>query len=224
MEAGLYLVGTPIGNLQDITYRAVEVLKTVDFILAEDTRQTRKLTNHYGISTPLKSCHKFNEASRASAVLEAISQGKAVALVTDSGMPAIADPGSRIVAACHEQGLKVFVIPGPSALTSALALSGMGGAAFHFAGFLPHKSGARARLLAELGAYPCPVVLFESPYRFLKLLDEIAAVLGQRQICVAREMTKIHEESLCGTPDAIKTAFAGRAIKGEFVVVIAPQS
>jgi 16S rRNA (cytidine1402-2'-O)-methyltransferase len=221
LTPGLYLVGTPIGNLADITLRAIETLKSVRLIAAEDTRHTRQLLNRYEIRAPLMSCHKFNEASRIEQILEQVRAGAAIALVTDSGMPAISDPGSRVVSACHDAGIPVTVIPGPSSVTSALALSGFDGAGFRFEGFLSHKSAARERRLAELANCDAPVILFESPYRLLKLMREIEKRMGARRVFVAREMTKHFEERLRGTAAEIAASFQNRAVKGELVVVIA---
>lgn len=222
MEPGLYIVGTPIGNLEDVTYRAVETLRAADVIMAEDTRRTRKLLSRYDISTRMVSCHKFNEAARVERVLGHIQGGDAVALVTDSGMPCVSDPGARVVAACREAGVRVTVIPGPSAVSAAVALSGMGGNGFRFEGFLPHKRGARARRLAELAEEEVPVVLFESPYRLVRLMSEVEDVVGARPVFVGRELTKHFEEGLLGTPAEIREAFSGRTVKGEVVVIIAP--
>lgn len=222
MNPGLYIVGTPIGNLEDITLRALETLKTASLIVAEDTRHTRILLDRYQIRTPLVSCHKFNEASRVDFILAKIRGGGAVALVTDSGMPAVSDPGSRVVAACRQAGVAVTVVPGPSAVSAAVALCGFGGDGCFFDGFLPHKSGARKKRLEMLGRQDVPVVLFESPYRLLKLMGEIEEVLGAREVFVGRELTKHFEECLAGTPADIRAAFEKRAVKGELVVVIAP--
>ena len=222
MNPGLYIVGTPIGNLGDITLRAIETLKSANLIVAEDTRHTRHLLDHYEIRTPTMSCHKFNEASRVEFILGKIRAGQAIAMVTDSGMPAVSDPGSRVVAACHTAGVPVTVIPGPSAVPSAVALSGFGGGGFLFEGFLSHKSAARERRLAELAHCEVPVVLFESPFRLLKLMGEIEKILGMRSVFVAREMTKLFEEHLRGTAPAIAAAFGTRTVKGEIVVVIGP--
>lgn len=224
MDAGLYIVGTPIGHLQDITLRALDVLRAADVILAEDTRQTRKLLDRHGIPGPLLSCHRFSEAARTQTILNRIREGAAVALVTDSGMPGVSDPGDRLVAACRAAGLPVTCIPGPSAVTTALALSGMGGAAFTFAGFLPRQPGARQRRWRELAARDEPVVVFESPHRLLRALEEIEAVMGPRQVYLGRELTKHFEESLVGTPSTLRAAFAGRSVRGEIVLVIAPAS
>jgi 16S rRNA (cytidine1402-2'-O)-methyltransferase len=222
MDPGLYIVGTPIGNLADITLRAIETLKGAALIVAEDTRHTRILLDRYEITTPLISCHKFNEASRVDLVANRIRGGAAVALVTDAGMPAVSDPGSRVVAACRREGLPVTVVPGPSSVSAAIALCGFTGRGFVFDGFLAHKTAARRKRLAKLAAADAPVVLFESPYRLLKLMEEIRDVLGERTVYIGRELTKKFEESRTGTPSEIIAAFAGRTVKGEIVVVIAP--
>jgi len=222
LNPGLYIVGTPIGHLQDITLRALDTLREASLILAEDTRQTRKLLDRHGLQTPMLSYHKFNEAARAEELLARLRAGEALALVSDSGMPAVSDPGARLVEACRAAKLPVFVVPGPSAVTSAIALSGMPSRGFVFGGFLPHKSGARRRELEAFGRHSLPVVLFESPYRLLKLMDEIDAVLGARQVYVGRELTKHFEEHMRGTPAEIRAAFGTRTVKGECVVVIAP--
>ncbi len=222
MQPGLYIVGTPIGNLGDITLRAVETLKSADVIMAEDTRHTRILLERCGIRTPMVSCHKFNEASRAERVLGDIRAGRAVALVTDSGMPAVSDPGARLVAACRRERIPVTVIPGPSSVTAAVALCGFPCAGFRFEGFLSHKSAARRKRLAELAGEDVPVVLFESPYRLVKLMQEIEETMGARPVFVGRELTKQFEECLAGTPSEILAAFAQRTVKGELTVVIAP--
>ena len=218
------MVGTPIGHLNDMTARGVEVLRQAGVILAEDTRVTRKLLARYDIATRLVSCHKFNEASRIAAFLEPIRAGAAVALVSTAGMPAVSDPGARMVRACREAGLPVWVVPGPSAVTAAIALCGFPAHGFHFEGFLPHKPGPRRRRLTELAGLDLPLVLFESPHRLLRLLDEVEAVLGARELCVAREMTKLYEETLHGTTADIRAAFANRTVRGELTVVIAPKS
>ena len=220
MEPGLYIVGTPIGNLEDITFRALEVLREVDIIMAEDTRHSRILMNRYEIKTHLISCHKFNEASRIERVQQAIAAGQAVALITDSGMPCISDPGSRLVTACRETGCYVTVIPGPSSVSSAIALSGMVDQRYHFEGFLPRKSGGRTRRLIELAASTVPVVIFESPYRLLKVMGEIEQHMGTRLVFVGRELTKRFEEGLKGTPADIIKAFEQRRVKGELVIII----
>lgn len=222
LKAGLYVVGTPIGNLEDISARALDTLRHVHAILTEDTRHTRILLDRYGVTKPLVSCHKFNEAARSAAIVEQIRAGEALALVTDSGMPAVSDPGARIVRACRQAGITITAIPGPSAVTTAIALSGFVSNGFIFAGFAPRKQGAMIRLLEQIKDVPVPVVLFESPFRLLKLLDGIGDTLGGRTLFVGRELTKRFEETLWGTPSAVRKAFDGRSIKGEIVVVIAP--
>lgn len=224
MEAGLYVVGTPIGNLGDITARGIETLQAASLILAEDTRQTRKLLTHFDIKTHCISCHKFNEAQRCGEILDRIRRGEVIAMVTDSGMPCISDPGSRMVRACREAELPVTSAPGPTAVTTALALSGFAGHGFLFAGFSPRKSGARRRILEQCAELPVAAVFYESPYRLLKFLDEIHDVLGEdRQVFVARELTKKFEELLSGTAAEIRNRFDGRTVKGECVLIIAPE-
>lgn len=225
MDAGLYVTGTPIGNLGDMTLRAIETLKGADLILAEDTRQTHKLLAHYGIATPCASCHKFNEARRCEDILARIRGGAAVALVTDSGMPCVSDPGARVVEACRAAGVPVTAVPGPAAVTTALALSGFGGHGFLFAGFLPRKSGARRKILEQCAALPVPVIFYESPYRLVTLLGEIESVMGADRDCfLAREMTKKFEELCRGTAAEIRRRFDGRTVKGECVLMVGPAS
>ncbi|MFA7256008.1 MAG: 16S rRNA (cytidine(1402)-2'-O)-methyltransferase [Kiritimatiellales bacterium] len=221
MDAGLYIVGTPIGHLGDMTARGIETLKEASLIIAEDTRTTRNLLNHFGIKTHCISCHKFNEAQRCDEIIARIRTGEAVAMVTDSGMPCISDPGVRVVEACRAAGVRITSAPGPTAVTTALALSGFGGHGFLFAGFLPRKTGARRRILEQCAALPVPAIFYESPYRLLKLLEEIEAVMGaERSVFVARELTKKFEELLSGTPPEIRQHFGGRTVKGECVVII----
>lgn len=221
MDAGLYIVGTPIGHLGDMTARGIETLKEASLIMAEDTRTTRNLLNHFEIKTHCISCHQFNEAQRCDEIIARIRSGETVAMVTDSGMPCISDPGARVVAACRDAGVQITSAPGPTAVTTALALSGFGGHGFLFAGFLPRKSGARRKTLEQCAALPVPVIFYESPYRLLKLLEEIEAVMGaERSVFVARELTKKFEELLNGTPAQIRQQFGERAVRGECVVII----
>ncbi|MFA7157656.1 MAG: 16S rRNA (cytidine(1402)-2'-O)-methyltransferase [Kiritimatiellia bacterium] len=231
MKPGLYIVGTPIGNLEDITARALETLRGADFILAEDTRHTRILLDRFSIKTFLVSCHRFNECSRIESVLEKIRSGKAAALVTNAGMPGVADPGAFMARACRQNNLYVTVIPGVSSVTAAVALSGFGGGGFICEGFLPRKQGARRRRLAGLKSSDKPAVILESPYRCLRLLEEIEEVFGQREICMGRELTKINEECLWGSAAEIRLTLAGRVagapqrqIRGEVIFVIAGAS
>lgn len=220
MNPGLYIVGTPIGNLQDITLRGIETLKSADVILAEDTRVSRVLLDRHGIATRMISYHKFNEAARVPEIISRLRAGEKIALITDAGMPGVSDPGARVVTACRDEGLPIFVVPGPSSVTAAIALSGMANGGFIFGGFLPHKSGARKRRLATLASGDLPVALFESPYRLIKLMTEIEETLGPRRVFVARELTKHFEENLAGTPAEIRAKFGTRTVKGELVVVI----
>lgn len=222
MKPGLYVVGTPIGNLEDISARALATLREVNAILTEDTRHTRILLDRFEIHKPVFSCHKFNEASRAGSVVERIRNGEALALVTDSGMPGVSDPGSRVITACRRAEVAVTVIPGPSAVTAAVAFSGFGGHGFIFVGFAPRKSGAMRRLLESVKSVPVPVVIFESPYRLLKLLEVVEGVFGDRAVFVGRELTKKFEEALWGTARQIRAAFDSRAVRGEIVVVVSP--
>ncbi|MBN2163497.1 MAG: 16S rRNA (cytidine(1402)-2'-O)-methyltransferase [Pontiellaceae bacterium] len=223
MDSALYIVGTPIGNLGDISLRALETLKEADLIVAEDTRHTRRLTARYEITTHLQSCHKFNEIQRAEQIIERIRDGQSVAMVTDSGMPGISDPGSRVVALCRRAGIPITSVPGPAAVTTAVALSGYGENGFIFAGFLPHKSGGRKRDLEKWKEADLPVVLYESPYRLIKLMGEIEEYLGaDRTVFVGRELTKKFEECTEGTPDSVSKAYENRTVKGECVVIIQP--
>jgi 16S rRNA (cytidine1402-2'-O)-methyltransferase len=218
----LYLVATPIGNLQDITLRALRTLKECDVIAAEDTRHTGQLLRHFEISKPLISYFKFNESRRSEEILERLGRGEKVALVTDAGTPGISDPGQRVVRAAIEGGFRVEAVPGACAAVVALAASGLPTDEFHFAGFLPHKSGQRARELHRLVVLPGTIVLYESPYRIEKLLAELAAIIPDRQIAVGRELTKKFEEFWRGTASEINASVSKRILKGEFVVLIAP--
>jgi len=222
MESGLYIVGTPIGNLDDFSPRGIETLRQVDVILAEDTRHTRKLSERFGISTQLVSCHKFNEASRIDRVVEDLLSGKTAALVSDSGMPGVSDPGGRLVQACHERNVQVFAVPGPSAVTAAIALSGWGEQGFLFDGFLSNKSASRRTQLSKYVEEKRAVVLFESPHRILKFLADVTTTLGSRPIFVGRELTKKFEQVITGNAEEVKTALESGFAKGEFVIVIAP--
>jgi len=225
MDAGLYIVGTPIGNLGDLSIRALETLKEVDLIVAEDTRHTRRLTVRYEVTTRLMSCHKFNEMQRSEQIIERIQNGEAIAMVTDSGMPGISDPGARVVGRCREAGVMITSVPGPAAVTTAVALSGFGEKGFIFAGFLPHKSGGRKRDLLKWAEADLPVVFYESPYRLIKLLGEIEEHLGaDRIVFVGRELTKKFEELTTGTAAEICATYEGRNVKGECVVIVQPAS
>src|SRR5712671_4659196 len=199
----LYLVATPIGNLEDITLRALRTLKECDVIAAEDTRRTGQLLKHFEISKPLLSYFQFNEARRSEEIIERLRRGETVALVTDAGTPGISDPGERVVRAAVNAGLRVESVPGACALVAALTASGLPTDEFHFIGFLPHKSGQRRNQLEALKSFEGTLVLYESPYRIEKLLAELNEVFPDRQVVLARELTKKFEEFLRGTPAAL---------------------
>ncbi len=225
IDAGLYIVGTPIGNLKDISIRAIETLQAVDIIYAEDTRHTRKLTQAHNISTQMKSCHKFNESKKSEEIINRIQNGEAIAIVSDSGMPGISDPGSRLVQSCFNADVPITCIPGPTALTTAMAMIGYTETGFIFAGFLPHKSGGRKKELEYWSETKLPVVFYESPYRLIKLTEEIESYLNKdRELFVLREMTKKFEEIIRGTPKEIRSSFKERSVKGELVVILMPDN
>ena len=217
----LYLVATPIGNLEDITLRALRTLRECHVVAAEDTRRTGLLLKHFDISKPLLSYFQFNEARRSEEILERLRRGEIVALVTDAGSPGISDPGERVVQAAIAAGLRVEPVPGPSALVAAATASGLPTEEIHFAGFLPHKSGQRRNKLAGLKHVPGTLVFYESPYRIEKLLGELAEVFPERQVVLARELTKKFEEFLRGKPAELIQQTRGRSLKGEFVVLVA---
>jgi 16S rRNA (cytidine1402-2'-O)-methyltransferase len=218
----LYLVATPIGNLEDITLRALRVLRECDVVAAEDTRRTGQLLKHFGISKPLLSYFQFNEARRTEEIIKRLRHGEKVALVTDAGSPGISDPGERVVKAARAAGLRVEPVPGACALVAALTASGLPAGEFHFVGFLPHKSGQRRNKLESLKAFDGTLVLYESPYRVLKLLGELNEAFPEREVVLARELTKKFEEFLHGPPVALLAVAAKRSFKGEFVVLVAP--
>lgn len=216
----LYIVPTPIGNLGDITLRALDVLRSVSFILAEDTRTSSILLKHFGIETPLKPHHKFNEHRTVELVAERIKAGDTVALISDAGTPGISDPGFLLVRTCVERGIEVECLPGATALVPALVASGMPMDRFVFEGFLPQKKG-RSKRLEALKDEERTVVLYESPFRLVKLLAQIAEIFGgDRRVSVSRELTKLHEESVRGTAAELALLFGQRGVKGEIVVVV----
>ncbi len=219
--AKLYVVPTPIGNLEDITLRAINVLREVDFILAEDTRTTSVLLRHLGIEKPMHSHHKFNEHATVGRVAEAIAAGRDVALVSDAGTPGISDPGFLLVRKCVEEGIDVETLPGATALIPAVVQSGFPCDRFCFEGFLPQKKGRMKRLM-ELAEEPRTLVLYESPYRVVKCLEQIAEVMGtERRVAVVREITKRFEETVRGTVAEVIAHFKEHEPKGEFVIVVA---
>ena len=217
----LYLVPTPIGNLEDITLRALRVLKEVSVILAEDTRTSGKLLKHYEIRTPLRAFHAHNEHAVVERVTAELAAGATMALISDAGTPGISDPGFLLVRACVQQGIRVECLPGPTAFVPALAASGLPSDTFHFDGFLPHKKGRQTRL-KFLGELPYTFILYESPYRLVKCLGELIAVCGpERQACVAREITKMFEEIKTASLEELLAHFSAKEVKGEIVVVVA---
>ena len=221
LSGTLYLVATPIGNLEDITFRAVRILREVDRIACEDTRQTRKLLERYEIAKPCVSYHEHNEAERTPELIAELRGGATVALVSDAGMPLVSDPGYRLVRAAIDQGIRVEAVPGASALLTALAASGLPTDRFHFGGFLPAKSGARVKALEALRDEPATLIFYEAPHRILDTLAAIQEALGSRPVVVARELTKLHEEYLRGTAAEVRATLAARdAIKGEITLLI----
>lgn len=221
MPGSLYVVSTPIGNLDDITLRALKVLKSVTTIAAEDTRRTAILLRHFGISTPVTSLHEHNERRKLPVLLAALARGDAVALVSDAGTPLISDPGQQLVLAATEQGFPVVPIPGPSALLAALAVSGLPVDAFVFLGFPPTRPQRRTAWLATLAAEPRTVVFFEAPHRISRTLADISDISVNRPIIVCRELTKLHEEIIHSTSQEILAKLPKE--KGEFTVVVGPQ-
>lgn len=222
LRGKLFLVGTPIGNLEDITLRALRVLREADLIAAEDTRRARKLLSRYDIHTPLVSYHGHNEKERAEAVAREVEAGKKVALVSDAGMPGVSDPGFRAVEECRRRGLDVEVIPGPSSLTAALAVSGLPLSSFRYEGFLPTARTRRRSRLANLLAEGEALVVYEAPHRVVETLRDISELAPQRQVVLARELTKLHEEVLRGTAGELLEILGGGKPRGEFVLVVAP--
>ena len=224
VAAGLYVVATPIGNLGDMTLRALATLAAVDLIACEDTRVTRRLLDRYGIATPLASYHDHNAAKVRPALLRRLAEGGSIALVSDAGTPLISDPGYKLVCAARDAGHPVTALPGPSALLAALAVAGLPTDQFLFAGFLPPKHAARRARIAELAAIPSTIVLFETGPRLAATLGDLAAGLGPRDAAVCRELTKLHEEIRRDSLSALAETAETSEIRGEFVLVIGPPS
>ncbi len=217
----LYLTSTPIGNLKDITLRAIETLKQVDFIICEDTRTSSNLLNHYQIKKELLSLNAFNESSKINMIVNRILSDQSAALISDAGTPTISDPGVRLVSACIEKNIEVVSIPGATALIAALSISGLPTESFVFEGFIPQKKGRQTKL-KEMAEEPRTIVIYESMYRIEKLITELAEYLPDRFIVVCRELTKKFEETWRGFPNEILQKLTEKTIRGEFVVVIAP--
>lgn len=221
MPGTLYVVATPIGNLEDITHRALRVLREVDIIACEDTRHTRKLLNHYGIKTKVTSYHDHNERERSAELLQTLASGSDVAIVSDAGTPAISDPGFRLVNEASGQGVSVVALPGPTALITALVASGLPTDEFFFAGFLPARSGARRTRLAELRNIPATLIFYEAPHRIAATLNDALEILGEREAVVARELTKIHEEIVRARLSELAERFGSEErTRGEIVLLI----
>lgn len=223
MSGCLYVVATPIGNLEDLTYRAARILQEVALVAAEDTRHSRKLFEHYGIKTPLISYHEHNERERSLQLLERLQQGESLALISDAGTPCIADPGYRLVSRCRAAGVEVVAVPGASALVAALSVAGLPTDAFRFVGFLPAKAHGRRQLLEQLAGEPQTVACYEAPHRLLATLTDIVAICGtERPLAVARELTKRHEELFSGGAAEALNHFSATRVRGELVLLLGP--
>ncbi|MEE8135902.1 MAG: 16S rRNA (cytidine(1402)-2'-O)-methyltransferase [Thermodesulfobacteriota bacterium] len=221
MSSKLYIVSTPIGNLEDITLRALNILKQVDLIACEDTRTTRKLLSRYQIRKPLTSYHEHNEIEKAKELLSILQEGHSIALVTDAGTPGVSDPGYRIVKLASENGVQIFSVPGPSAAVAALSISGLPTSSFTFLGFPPKQKKRLIEYLERIKDYPETLVFYESPRRVIKTLESMAEVFGERNASLGREITKMYEETLRGTLSEIVTTLKSRDnLKGEFTLVI----
>lgn len=224
MQGKLYLCATPIGNLEDISYRVLKTLKEADLIAAEDTRHSIKLLNHFDIKTPMTSYHEFNKIDKAKYLVEKMKEGVTIALVTDAGTPAISDPGEELVKQCYEAGIEVTSLPGPSACITALTLSGMSTRRFCFEAFLPTDKKERQWILEELKEETRTIILYEAPHRLLKTLGELREALGDRTITLCRELTKRYEEISQTTLDAAITRYQTEEPKGEFVIAVQGRS
>ena len=220
INGALYVVATPIGNLEDITLRALRILKSVDIIAAEDTRKTRILLNHYGIQKELLSYYQFNESKRIPEIIKILKSGKSVAVVSDAGTPGISDPAYRLVKKAIEEKIRIIPIPGASAFLSALVVSGLPTDSFVFEGFLPHKKGRKTKL-EKIKSETRTIILYESPHRILKTLYEILEIIGDRKITIAREITKMFEQVIYGKVSDVIKHLESKTIQGEFVIILA---
>lgn len=223
MAGTLHIVATPLGNLDDLSPRAAETLRRVAAVVCEDTRRTGRLLGHLGLNVPMLSAHKFNERQRVEALIRRLQEGESLALVSDGGTPVVSDPGSRLVDAALEAGITVSPVPGPSAVTTLLSVSGMSGDRFVFEGFLPHRGGERRRRLRELAGEERTVVVFESPHRIRECLEDIAAIFGERPVAMGRELTKLHEQVARGPAQALIERLPDPP-KGEISLAIAPRT
>jgi len=221
-RGSLYIVGTPIGNLEDITLRALRILKEVDVIACEDTRHTQKLLNHYNIEKKLVSYHEHNEMTRSPELLIQLEQGAKVALVSDAGMPLVSDPGYRLVTLCARHKIPVVPVPGPSAMLAALAAAGLPNEEFLFVGFLPARSGERRRMLERLRIEERTIIFYEAPHRVAESIADLLDILGDRPACIARELTKLHEEFLRGRLSQLAESLAERPARGEITLLVGP--
>lgn len=220
MLSKLYIIPTPIGNLEDITLRAIRILKEVDLILAEDTRQTSKLLSHYEVNTRMKSHHLFNEHKTINGIIDLLRAGKQIALVSDAGTPGISDPGYLLIRACVQNKIEIECLPGATAFVPALVNSGIPSDHFIFEGFLPPKKGRKTKL-EKLAQGPYTIILYESPYRLVKTLRQLIEYMGEdRQVAVSRELTKIHEETIRGSVLEVFNHFKDQTVKGEIVIII----
>ena len=224
MSGKLYLCATPIGNLEDITFRVLRTLKEVDLIGAEDTRHSIKLLNHFGIKTPMTSYHEYNKVEKAKYLLSLLQEGKNIALITDAGTPGISDPGEELVRQCYEAGIEVSSLPGPAACITALTMSGMATRRFAFEAFLPSDKKERAMVLAELAEETRTIVLYEAPHHLLRTLEELREQIGNRKITICRELTKKYEEAKQSFIDDMIDHYSLNEPKGEFVLVIEGKS
>ncbi len=215
----LYIVATPIGNLKDFTFRAIDTLKEVDFVFAEDTRNSIQLMKHYNIETKIDSYHEHNNVKKIPKIINLLNEGKNIALISDAGTPTISDPGYKLIRACIDEEINIIPIPGASAVTAALSASGLPSDSFFFLGFLPHKKG-RKKKISFLKSLDNTIIIFESPHRLLKTLKELHDELGERPVVVARELTKLYEEIIRGNFDSIIEYFESKKVKGEIVIII----
>ena len=212
-------MGTPIGNLADITYRAVDTLNSVDFIFAEDTRVSKKLLNHYNIDKKIYSYHDHSKDSEVEKLTNLLESGNDVALISDAGTPTVSDPGYRLIRECVKKGVDIVPIPGPSAVTAALSVAGLPSDSFTFVGFLPQKKG-RIKKIEQLSEINNTIILFESPHRLLKTLNQLFEILGNRQVAIGRELTKLYEEIIRGNLKDVTQEFSKKSVKGEIVIMI----